>query len=279
MGLWSTIKESLGLVPPLRVAEPGPFAPTPRAEKRLRALSGATIRVATEAEGEGRRVIVQELSVPPPPGSALPLMIADHDHEHLRGLRLDHDGAAWVLALDLDVRASETPNPDVRLYELSRPVIVGRPLHVADPERAPALARRLLARPGVATLLLRENAVSVERQPGTAWAVVDRDVKAALRDYFLACGQAITQAEVGRGDDPAWSAVAAVMQAQVLPYVHQHGGDIQLIDVVDGVVTVALHGACASCPASMLTLRGGVQRHLREALPDLVQRVEAVTAP
>jgi len=277
MGLLTTIRDALGLAPPIVAAPPAPFAPTARAKKRLRALSGATIRVFTAPNEHGRDVNVQELTSAPPDELELPLMVSDADRAHLAGLELDHNGTAWTLHLPFDVRGHETPNPDVRLYETSRVLIEGRPLHVDASTPTPGLPAVLLALPHVVSLLLRDNAVSVERAPAASWAVMDRDVEAALRHHFRHCGQALTQAQLGRSEDPTWTAVSDVMSRDVLPYVHKHGGDIQLIDVVDGVVTVSLHGACASCPASMLTLKGGVQRQLREALPDLVERVEAVT--
>jgi Fe-S cluster biogenesis protein NfuA len=134
-----------------------------------------------------------------------------------------------------------------------------------------------MALPDVKSLLLRDNLVSVERSEGVRWATLDADVPATVRAWFLACGGMLTAEETG-SDDPDWNAVTKVMDETVLPFVHGHGGDIRLIDVKEGVVTVQLFGACATCPASMLTLKGGVQRQLREQLPDIVHTVQAVDA-
>lgn len=54
-----------------------------------------------------------------------------------------------------------------------------------------------------------------------------------------------------------------------------HGGDVELVSVHDGVVKVRLTGACVGCPMSMMTLRNGVERALKEEVPE-VKRVEAV---
>ncbi|RPI31667.1 MAG: NifU family protein, partial [Actinomycetota bacterium] len=50
--------------------------------------------------------------------------------------------------------------------------------------------------------------------------------------------------------------------ADIRPALQADGGDIELIDVVDGIVQVRLQGACAGCPMSQLTLTNGVERHL-----------------
>lgn len=55
------------------------------------------------------------------------------------------------------------------------------------------------------------------------------------------------------------------------------GGDIELVDVVDGIVTIRLFGACDGCPMSPVTLRLGVERILREEVPE-VREVVAVEA-
>ena len=62
----------------------------------------------------------------------------------------------------------------------------------------------------------------------------------------------------------------------IRPAVQADGGDIELVDVVeDGVVRVRFHGACHGCPSSNLTLHMGIERNLREKVPE-VTRVVAV---
>ncbi|PIP67663.1 MAG: hypothetical protein COW92_05225 [Candidatus Omnitrophica bacterium CG22_combo_CG10-13_8_21_14_all_43_16] len=58
-------------------------------------------------------------------------------------------------------------------------------------------------------------------------------------------------------------------------FLQQDGGDIEIVDVTDGVVKVKLTGACGCCPMSSMTLKNGVERALKEAVPEVV-RVEAV---
>lgn len=62
---------------------------------------------------------------------------------------------------------------------------------------------------------------------------------------------------------------------QIRPSLQADGGDIELVDVVDGVVKVRLKGSCAGCPMSQMTLAFSVERVLKEKLPE-VKRVEAV---
>ena len=53
-------------------------------------------------------------------------------------------------------------------------------------------------------------------------------------------------------------------------FLQQDGGDIELVDVIDGVVKVKLTGACGCCPMSQMTLKNGVERALKEEIPEIV---------
>ncbi|NLJ86119.1 MAG: NifU family protein [Firmicutes bacterium] len=54
---------------------------------------------------------------------------------------------------------------------------------------------------------------------------------------------------------------------QIRPQLQADGGDVALVDVVDGIVKVKLQGACAGCPMSALTLKNGIERILKQELP------------
>ena len=55
----------------------------------------------------------------------------------------------------------------------------------------------------------------------------------------------------------------------IRPALKADGGDVELIDVTDGIVTVKLLGACAGCPSSQMTLKMGIERRLKEEVPEV----------
>ncbi len=57
------------------------------------------------------------------------------------------------------------------------------------------------------------------------------------------------------------------------PFLQRDGGDIQLVDVVEGVVKVKLTGACGTCPMSMMTLKMGVESALKKEIPEVKEVV------
>jgi Fe-S cluster biogenesis protein NfuA len=62
---------------------------------------------------------------------------------------------------------------------------------------------------------------------------------------------------------------------KIRPALQADGGNIELVDVIDGVVKVRLTGACAGCPMASMTLKAGVERVLKEEVPE-VKEVQAV---
>ena len=61
--------------------------------------------------------------------------------------------------------------------------------------------------------------------------------------------------------------------AKVRPMLQKDSGDVELVDVEDGVVKVRLTGACGGCPMATLTLKRGIEARLKEEIPDLKEVV------
>jgi Fe-S cluster biogenesis protein NfuA len=56
---------------------------------------------------------------------------------------------------------------------------------------------------------------------------------------------------------------------KIRPSLMADGGNVELVDVADGVVKVKLQGACAGCPMSEMTLRMGIERVIKQELPEI----------
>ena len=62
---------------------------------------------------------------------------------------------------------------------------------------------------------------------------------------------------------------------KIRPMLQNDGGDIELVGIEGNVVKVRLKGACSGCPMSQMTLKGTIERTLKEEVPE-VESVEAV---
>ena len=93
----------------------------------------------------------------------------------------------------------------------------------------------------------------------------------------LATGSIIPSMASGSTESPAAPPADVRDRVQgvinlIRPAVQADGGDIELVDVSPaGVVQVRFHGACHGCPSSTMTLQMGIERNLRERVPEVTQ--------
>lgn len=99
----------------------------------------------------------------------------------------------------------------------------------------------------------------------------DELVGTMLNAYGLGEGlDAEAEAEVKKAVDAA--------MAEIKPLVESHGGDIEVVSVVDGVVSVRMHGTCNGCASSSATLTYGLEAALKNHWPNF-RRLEELDAP
>ena len=58
---------------------------------------------------------------------------------------------------------------------------------------------------------------------------------------------------------------------ELRPYLMSDGGNVELVEVDGPIVKLRLQGACGSCPSSAMTLRMGIERRLREFIPEIAE--------
>lgn len=62
---------------------------------------------------------------------------------------------------------------------------------------------------------------------------------------------------------------------KIKPMLQADGGDVEFVDYEDGIVKVRLQGACAGCPMSQMTVKNGIERMLKQEIPE-IKSVESV---
>ena len=267
MGLLDTIANAFGFRKPVVEKALVPFHLTVRAVKRLGDARAVVVRLSEVDDG------VVAIANEAPREGADALQVTEADRDRLIGLELDYDGDRWLVRTAIDLRAQETPNPNSRRFILDRRLCDGRAFFSRPDPGAPRLVREMFAIPGVHSVLFNDRSVNIERVPGVDWRAVDAAVAGVLREHVLRAGPRL--APPPRVGDASHDAVRAFLEAHVIPALHADGGDLELVSIEYGVVSVRLIGACRSCPAASVTLKAGVEAQLMKAFPE-VERVEQV---
>ena len=73
----------------------------------------------------------------------------------------------------------------------------------------------------------------------------------------------------GKGEINMKEKIEAALD-KVRPMLQADGGDVEFVDFQDGIVTVRLQGACGGCPMSQMTLKNGIERILKQEVPEVV---------
>lgn len=189
------------------------------------------------------------------------------------------------------IETERTPNPATRKFLPGRTVMEAGSRDFPTPESAEAspLAEALFATGPVDGVFFGRDFVSVSAAPGVDWESLEPEVLGILLDFFVsgaplfkagtAAGIAVAADEPAFEEDPADSEIIdqikELIETRVRPAVAQDGGDIVYRGYKDGIVYLALHGACSGCPSSTMTLKNGIESLLKHYVPE-VEAVEAV---
>lgn len=185
------------------------------------------------------------------------------------------------------IQTEATPNPSTLKFLPGRTVLPSGTLEMRDPESAAQspLARALFAIPGVSTVFFGSDFVSVSKGD-IEWQHLKPAILGAIMEHYVSgtpiLDDAASAAAVGDGDEffatedaEIVATIKELLETRIRPAVAGDGGDITFRGFRDGIVYLAMKGACAGCPSSTATLKNGIQNLLKHFLPE-VQAVEQI---
>jgi len=183
------------------------------------------------------------------------------------------------------IQTESTPNPATLKFLPGRTVLADGAIEITDADSAGVspLARALFAIDGVTGVMFGNDFISVTKRDGE-WQHLKPAILGAIMEHYVSGqpllenpGAAHASAEefFDAKDAATVEAIKELLDTRVRPAVAGDGGDIVFRGFKDGVVYLAMKGACSGCPSSTATLKHGIQNLLRHFLPD-VREVEQV---
>ncbi len=184
------------------------------------------------------------------------------------------------------IETETTPNPATLKFSTGQVVMIAGTREFRDDEEAAAspLAEALFSLGDVTGVFYGRDFVSVTAAAGVDWSMLKPQVVAMLLDHFVsgaplfaapgAGGIAVAAAdEVGLGHDPADQEVVDqildLLETRIRPAVANDGGDVAYRGFREGVVYLAMQGACSGCPSSAATLKNGIESLIRHYVPEV----------
>ena len=182
------------------------------------------------------------------------------------------------------------PNPQVVKFVSEKQIIKGF-LEVKSPEdsRNIPLTKQLFKDfAEISEIFINDNYVSITKTKEADWDSIMPSIQKSLEEYFQNQQKAEkisgivekyqAQSFNNRGFTEIEEKINAILQEYVAPAVENDGGKISLIEYDEETKTakMLLQGACSGCPSSAVTLKNGIEKVLKNFLPDVVESVEAI---
>ncbi len=156
-------------------------------------------------------------------------------------------------------------------FLVDRPVLPAESAHFgpgADARHSP-LAAELLALPGIESVLLADNLVTVTAPHAVDWPAlgIGHVIRRHLRSGAPIVAPEYFETLPSEGD-LKW-AIRDLLDREINPAVGQHGGFVELIDVKKNSVYLRLGGGCQGCGAADVTLKQGIEKAIRSLAPSI----------
>ena len=185
------------------------------------------------------------------------------------------------------IETETTPNPATLKFMPGEQVMAAGSREFTDEEQAQAspLAEALFSLGDVIGVFFGRDFISVTAGPGVDWSPLKPQVVAMLLDHFVsgaplfagpdASGITVPAENEDVGDDPADADIVTqikeLIETRVRPAVANDGGDIIYKGFREGVVYLAMQGACSGCPSSSATLKQGIEGLLKHYVPEVTE--------
>ncbi|HKG22343.1 MAG TPA: NifU family protein [Blastocatellia bacterium] len=167
---------------------------------------------------------------------------------------------------------AEVDRNDIQVctFTVDRPVFSGAAAFKSLEEaKGSGVAEKIFRIPGIAKVELDGYAVTVTQAGQEDWRQIGKRVGTAIRNFLN------PPPEVPEGDrlppEAVREKVQQVLDESINPGVASHGGFVELIDVVDNNVYLRMGGGCQGCGAADMTLKQGVERAIRDVVPQIEQ--------
>lgn len=184
---------------------------------------------------------------------------------------------------EIDISAMPTPNPNAIKFLLNLKILERSSITFDKKSeklnKAP-IAKNLLAIDGLSQVMIGTNFISITKENSAGWENVlekaSTEIKNSLEDADFSIYQSILveSQEKNSNESDDVKMIKQILDDEIRPAIAQDGGDCQFHSFENGILTLELQGACATCPSSVMTLKMGIESRLKESVPSLEEVIQ-----
>lgn len=178
------------------------------------------------------------------------------------------------------IQTESTPNPLSLKFLPGVTVLPGRSLHFGNKDEAKnsPLALRLFQIEGIKMVYLGEDFITVTKDEAADWSALKPFIIEEILTHFTSHDPVVAENTsetieefFDAKDEELVKQIKELLDTRIRPAVAQDGGDIIFRGYDEGVVYLALRGACAGCPSSTATLKMGIENMLKHYIPEITE--------
>lgn len=198
------------------------------------------------------------------------------------------------MKVPVTVYSEMTPNPSTMKFVANKHLLLpGDSVEFKSLKEAKGyspIAEALFNFPFVAGVFITSNFVTVVKTDNVPWDFITMELREFVRNWLSEGKEVLIKMPEVTNDETDQknpdrpklkkykksdfdAQINELLEKYVKPAVENDGGAIEFLGFEDGVVTVLLKGACAGCPSSTATLKGGVENLLKQHLPEVKEVV------
>jgi len=182
---------------------------------------------------------------------------------------------------EIILTAEMTPNPNTIKFNVNKTILEKGVADFPEKDKAQGslLPQKLFDFDFVKGVMIGPNFITVTKSEATEWNEVIAEIADVIKPILnssdpIIAEDVISDSESSSDEGEIEQKIKAILDKEIRPAVAMDGGDITFHGYDNGIVTLTLRGACSSCPSSVMTLKMGVERRLKEVIPEIKEVVQ-----
>ena len=189
-----------------------------------------------------------------------------------------------LMQKNIQISVQPTPNPHSMKFILNQNIAEENweTNNMAQAGRSP-LAQKILGFPWANRVFIGPDFIAINKEDWVEWDTLTDPLSQMIKEH-IESGQAVlhpafsedkkSEKKEEEVDSPVVQKIKQILEQDIQPAVAMDGGFIAFAGYENGTVFLKMQGACSGCPSSSVTLKQGIETHLKNKLPE----VKEVTA-
>jgi Fe-S cluster biogenesis protein NfuA len=169
-------------------------------------------------------------------------------------------------------------DPNVCRFSVNQPIYASGAVKCksADDANGSPLLEQLFAIDGITEVVVLGNSLTIAKSSEEEWPVIGKQIGKAIRST-LAADEPPIDPDLNKkstSEEGIREKVQELFDSQINPAIASHGGHVQLVDVQGTSIHLIMGGGCQGCASAQMTLRQGIERAIREHIPEVSEVVD-----